>query len=424
MRSIVVIGGSIAGCGVAAVLNPRYSVKVLERATQRLSGQGAGLFLPVDLFDTLKRRQYLKADFKYCLMNQRHFVIRDAENFNNGRTFWKQPLSGVSVHWKELFEGLREKVPDEIYFPDHEVTQIDCSRIDQCTVTLKNHETLTADLVICADGYSSIGRELICPDAKLCYPGYHAWRGLVPFSKIENPQSFQQSVPYFVNEKGHLLCYPVRENNQLLLNWVFFEKCSDEIADQFFIDKFDHSHQNSLRPGLLSDKSKRYLHDYASQALPQNMADIVIMTENPFIQRILDCDVGTFRKNRLIGIGDFHVLRPHVGAGAAKALQSALCLGDCLNNENYSLDEALDRWNEQQVISGKNLYALSHAMGDGLVLNPPDWRTMDEPKMVDWWQCILGGKKWYPENVTKNSSAWWNNPVEPDKETHLNITYR
>ena len=398
-KSVCIVGGSIAGCSAALPIlsNPRYSVKILERMPQRLSGHGAGLFLPIPLFETLKHRQYLDDDFKGFLINNRHFVVRDPENVNSGRTLWEQPLSAISVHWNELFKNLRKRIPDEIYFPDHEVSRIESSPTGQGIVTLANSKTLTADLIICADGYSSIGRKLICPDAKLCYPGYHAWRGVIPFAKIENPQPFQRSVPYFMNEKGHLLCYPIWENDQLLLNWVFFEKCADEIAKPFFIDKLDRTHQNSLLPGLLSDKSKRHLYDYAQQALPQIMADIVMMTEKPFIQRILDCFMEQCRKGPVINLGDAAiVLRPHVGAGAAKAIEDALCLGGYLNNPDYSLDQALNLWNEQQIARSKDLYALSHRMGDGLVLNPPNWDKMNGPKMIDWWQCIVGEKGWYP----------------------------
>lgn len=399
-KSVCIIGGSIAGCGAALALikNPIYQVKILERIPQRLSGQGAGIFLPTPLFESLKQRQYLDADFKSFPITHRHFVIRDPENFNSGRTVWEQSLSAVAVHWNPLFENLRKRIPDEIYFSGCEVSQIDCSQSDQCVVSLTNGETMTADLVICADGYASIGRKLVCPEAKVVNAGYHAWRGVVPFAKIENPQPLLRSVPYFVNEKGHLLCYPIWEGEQLWLNWLFYENCDDEIVKQFFIDKFDHSHQNSVLPGMLSAKSKRHLYDYAGQALPQNMADIVMMTEKPFIQRILDCYMTTYRNRFVISLGDgATLLRPHVGAGAGKALKDALCLEGCLNNPAYSLDQALNLWNAQQIADSQDLYALSQAMGEALVVNPPDWRAMDEKKMLAWWQRIVGEKRWYPE---------------------------
>lgn len=398
-KTIHIIGGSIAGCCTAQSIlknSADFSIKIFERLPQKLRADGAGIAIPVDLLESLKQKKYLDPDFSAFEFQQRHFIVSDPGSVEDIRTLWQQPFSGAAIHWNALFKSLREKVPDSIYFSNQEVTHIDCSDENESVITLKSGETLAADLTICADGHSSLGRKLIYPAAQPRYANYIAWRGIIPFEKIKDLELFTDSVPIFLNPKGHLLFYPIFENSQKLLNWVFFEICEDSQAQQLLIDRTGHAHQSSILPGQLSDKSKQYLYAYVSQTLPNKIANMIYLTENPFLQKIYDFFLPTSRLNRLVALGDAAtVLVPNIASGATKALQDAMNLGDFLADSAYSLDQALYHWNEQHVQASKTLHRLSTSVSNALILNPPDWTIMTDKMMSQWWENTLKDDKWY-----------------------------
>ena len=405
-KTIHIIGGSIAGCCSALAIlknSTDYTVRIFERTSKELHAQGAGIAIPTDLFETLKKQNYLDSDFPAFKLERRHFVVTDSTNAKDERTIWHQLLSAAALHWNELFQNLRKRIPDDIYFSNQEVVNIDSNSKDKCLITLKNGEILTSDLTISADGHASMSRKLIYPDIQHRYANYIAWRGIIPFANLKNKKIFKDSVPIFLNPKGHLLFYPIFENSQKFLNWVFFEKCNDRRSQQLLIDKTGHPHQSSLFPGQLPEENKQLLYDYALQMLPKKVVEMIYSTENPFLQRVYDVYMPNCRLNRLISLGDAAtVLAPNTASGATKALQDALNLGHLLSDHNFTLDQALDKWNEQQVTASKVLHRLSDAMSNALILNPPDWQIMTAATMDAWWKNIIKDDKWYATEATKS----------------------
>lgn len=405
-KTIHIIGGSIAGCCSALAIlknSTDYTVKIFERSPKELHARGAGIAIPTDLFENLKQKDYLDRNFPAFKFERRHFVVSDSTHPEEGRTIWHQPLFAAALHWNELFKNLRKRIPDNIYFSNQEVVNIDCNSKDKCFITLKNGEKLASDLTISADGHTSMSRKLIYPEVQQRYANYIAWRGIVPFEKLKDINIFQESVPIFLNPKGHLLFYPIFENSKKLLNWVFFEKCDDHRSRQLLIDKTGHAHKSSLFPGQLSEGNKQLLYDYALQTLPKKAIEVIYSTENPFLHRVYDVFMPNCRLNRLISLGDAAtILAPNTASGATKALQDALNLGHLLSDPNFTLDQALDQWNQQQVTASKVLHRFSDALSNGLILNPPNWQTMTAETMDAWWKNIIKDDKWYATNVTKS----------------------
>ena len=53
-------------------------------------------------------------------------------------------------------------------------------------MSLTTGGTLTADLVVCADGIRSTGRRIMLPEAEPRYAGYVAWRGTVDRDELSD----------------------------------------------------------------------------------------------------------------------------------------------------------------------------------------------------------------------------------------------
>ena len=85
--------------------------------------------------------------------------------------------------------------------------------VEVCSEDVKTGETrkVYADLVIGADGPSSVVREVCLPGAvvKRRYAGYVVWRGLVPEMEVSESTRgiFERNVTYFVGRGEHALVY-------------------------------------------------------------------------------------------------------------------------------------------------------------------------------------------------------------------------
>ena len=92
-------------------------------------------------------------------------------------------ISLMAFNWAHLYQGLRRCVPDELYRGASAVELIQ-ARPHCTTLHLLPAGSMDFNLVVCADGYRSMGRRLIDPDAAPHYRGMVLWRGLLPESDI------------------------------------------------------------------------------------------------------------------------------------------------------------------------------------------------------------------------------------------------
>ena len=76
----------------------------------------------------------------------------------------------TGLNWAHLYRCLRRGVPDELYRGASTVERIEPGP-HGTTVHLLSGGSVDFDLVVCADGYRSMGRGLIDPDAAPVYRG-------------------------------------------------------------------------------------------------------------------------------------------------------------------------------------------------------------------------------------------------------------
>ena len=83
-----------------------------------------------------------------------------------------------------------------------------------------------------------------------------------------------------------------------------------------------------MPPGSVQTKHLEALHSAADTELPSAIAEVVQRSAEPFFQVIVDLEVPqmAFGRSCLIGDAAFG-LRPHIGAGTAKAADDAWQLG-------------------------------------------------------------------------------------------------
>ena len=393
-----VIGGSIAGCAVAIELERAgCDVTVFERSSGSLKDRGAGIGIPFALVEMLQRRDLFDPDMAIVPIKLRHFVTR---SYNNDRILWEQGFVIAATSWDVLYQNLRQRVRDEIYRQGCEVTALHAFE-DGAIVELADGQALPFDLVVCADGYTSIGRRNLFPGQTLRYAGYIMWRGLLDEQMVSDIAPYEGVNIFAVSPLGHLIAYLVpgkqgeTQPAKRRLNWGWYVNTPQADLAQSLTDRNGRTHPTSLPAGSISDERANELRELAREFMPRFVADAIARTERPFIQAIFDLHAPDYRRGNILLLGDASsVARPHAAAGATKALYSAIALAESLKSQR-SLDAALTRWNDEQCREGGRLVALSQRLGQALQDPTRDWANMDEQDMSNWWKSVIGNEKWY-----------------------------
>ncbi len=386
---IAIIGGSIAGCALALLLKDQFEVTVFERAHD-LNSRGAGITLSIELLNALIAKNLIDQDTLAHTCTSRSFYCQTDDKPISGKFLWQQGISMASLHWDTLYTNLRKRIPNQMYRHGTKVIDVQLKAEDPAQITLESGEIQSFDLIVFADGVQSIGRKLIS-DVQPEYSGYVAWRGTLEFDQIKNKMLFNDQGLYYCFDKGHLLTYPVYHHQTNKLNWVFYEKLTlEELEDLGSTSLID-----------FSVKAKEHLHQLARDKLPNVAAQIILDTQFPFMQKIVDVCTKRQTIPGALLLGDAStVLRPHVGNGASLAIQDALSLSEHLGKYD-DFQQAIAAWEKDSLSKRLAMYDLSKRMADALVLHPVEWQEMNESTMSDWWEQIILGEKWYTTTAQK-----------------------
>ncbi|WP_419420545.1 hypothetical protein ACNVED_04380 [Legionella sp. D16C41] len=397
-KDIVIVGGSVAGCALGALLQ-RLDVDfvILERSTN-FKNQGAGISLSESLIDQCIALDLFDEDISRIPLKVRHFIRKD----NNGEEaiFWTQPINSRAVEWSSVYRNLRKRVKEKYYCAKTQALAI--KHTDNEFVIETSKDSYQTQFIIGADGINSFVRSQLLPSSRLNYAGYIAWRGLLKETYLENKDLFKEEVNYYFYPGGHLILYKIPTENyqatgEVLLNWVIYESPEKPLND-LLIDKNGKKHAQSLPLGSLSDAQIAYIRAFANKVLPKSIATLINKTAEPFIQAVFDFQLPAYTTNKVIFVGDAAVtLRPHSGSGVLKALGDAIKIYNLLqDNQSKNLSSTMiAEWKKYQASVIAEETVKSRLMGEALVANPPNWSIMTHETTEQWWNKLMAGKNWY-----------------------------
>jgi 2,6-dihydroxypyridine 3-monooxygenase len=254
---------------------------------------------------------------------------------------------------------------------DREVIGID-ERGDHLAVTTSTGEEYAGDLVIGADGITSTSRKLLLPDVGYAYLGYLGWRGIARESKLD-PTVFNrlhEAITYFAPRFSHILAYPIPDfgsgsASERILNYVWYRNLeAGPELDDVLTDVNGERGGISVAPGQLQAHHVASLRAEAESVLPKALAEMVLATEHPFIQSVVDVEVPKMAFDRMCLIGDAaFAARPHAAAGTAKAAADSWDLAAALDQAGSDTVEALRRWEPSALDRGSRLVARARHLG-------------------------------------------------------------
>lgn len=396
--NIGIVGGSIAGCSAAITLtNAGHHVTVFERSTEELKGRGAGIGTTAGMIQSLIENEMIAADFPYFQLNQMPFIGRQDADDRLGHTAWEMPVNLVLLNWGDLYKNLRRRVPNEIYHTGKTAVSADMTADNKVLLTVDDGQQYTFDLLIFADGYRSMGRQLLFPDVNVDYRGYVLWRGVLEEKELADSTPLDVNIPRlsYKGMPGHLVLYFVpgadgsTKPGERWVNWAAYIPVAEADLSAFLVDKNGKQRTHSMPPGMMRLEEENRLKQLMRDHLPTYYADIISASSNTFAQPIFTVDMPSYHNGRMCLFGDAGaVAQPFTGSGVFKGVSNALDLITQLN-EAETVEAALSAWDTAQTLTGKRLVVLGQQMEQAWIWAAADFSQMDSAETSSWFKAAV-----------------------------------
>lgn len=215
---VVVAGAGIAGLALAAALRRAGIDCHLYEQAERLAEVGAGVQLAPNA-TRLLRRLGLRDRLRDLAVTPQAIEMR---RWDNGALLHRTALGDscqrrfgapyYTVHRADLHSALLALLPpDRVHLGARcvAVTQL----ADEAQLHLSDGTTVTADLIVGADGIHSVARQQIVADRPR-YSGQTIYRGLVPAERVAHLLT-ESRVQLWFGPDQHVVCYPVSSGRQV-----------------------------------------------------------------------------------------------------------------------------------------------------------------------------------------------------------------
>ena len=305
-----IIGGSIAGCATAALLHRAgHDVTVFERSGSDLVSRGAGIGTPTAVWQDMMAHGLIDETLPAFRIDYLRFVTRGS---GTGQQRWlgdvRPPLSFTLVNWAHLYQWLRRGVPDERYRSASVVELIDAGP-DGATLHLGPGGAVDFNLVVCADGYRSIGRRLVDPDAALRYRGMVSWRGLLHDSDLRADPLDGCDLLRVGYQGGHGVLYYIpgsgqsAEPGRRLLVWGYYLQVPQGALSWVLVDDQERQQSSSVPFGKVHPQVRADFESRLADLLPPVLFELVQQGANSAIHAIYSVAPRSYARDRVCLVG-------------------------------------------------------------------------------------------------------------------------
>ena len=395
-----IIGGSIAGCATAALLHRAgHDVIVFERSGSDLVSRGAGIGTPTAVWQDMMARGLIDGALPSFRADCVRYVTRGS---GTGQPRWLGDISGDIqlrprlVNWAHLYQWLRRGVPDELYHGASAVERIE-ARPHGTTLHLGPGGSVDFDLVVCADGYRSIGRRLIDPDATLRYRGIVTWRGLLHESELRADPLDGCDLLRVGYKGGHGVLYYIpgsgqsTEPGKRLLTWGYYLQVPEGALSAVLVDDQERQQSSSVPFGKVHPQVKAGFEARLADLLPPVLFELAQQSSKSAISALYSVVPRSYARDRLCLVGDAGaVFPPFTGSGVLKAVANATSLADALAGVP-AVDEALRRWSQAQLEVAAELMQFAEYGERSQVFDMPDLAAMPPTATNDWMSAAYPG---------------------------------
>jgi 2-polyprenyl-6-methoxyphenol hydroxylase-like FAD-dependent oxidoreductase len=393
-----IIGGSVAGCAIAALLHRAgHDVTVFERSESDLVSRGAGIGTPTAVWQDMMARGLIDGTLPACRADYMRYVTRGS---GTGQPRWLGDAGGLGslmlLNWAHLYQCLRRGVPDDLYRSASTVELIE-ARPDGTTLHLRPGGSVDFDLAVCADGYRSMGRRLIDPGATPCYRGMVSWRGLLRESDIGVDALDGCDLLRVGYLGGHGVLYYIpgsrqsTEPGKRLLVWGYYLQVPQRALSSVLVDDQERQQSASVPFGKVHPQVRAGLESRLADLLPPVLFKLVQQSGNSAIQAIYSVVPRSYARDRICLVGDAGaVFPPFTTSGVLKAVANVTSLADALADAP-AVDDALRRWSKAQLQVAAQVMPRAEHVERSEVFGMPDLTTMPTTATNNWMTSHLPG---------------------------------
>jgi 2-polyprenyl-6-methoxyphenol hydroxylase-like FAD-dependent oxidoreductase len=391
-----IIGGSIAGCVTAALLHRAgHDVIVFERSESDLVSRGAGIATRTAAWQDVMAHGLIDAALPACRADYFRFVTRGS---GTGEQRWlgDVQMSFTLLNWAHLYQCLRRRVPDDLYRRASAVELVE-ARPQGTTLHVRRGGAVDFDLVVCADGYRSMGRRLIDPGATPFYRGMVLWRGLLRESDIGVDALDGCNGQRVVYQGGHGVVYYVpgsgqsTEPGERLLMWGYYLQVPEGALSSVLVDDQERQQSSSVPFGKVHPLVKAGFESRLADLLPSSLFELVQQSGNSSIQAIYSVAARSYARDRVCLAGDAGaVFPPFTGSGVLRAVANATSLANALAGAPV-VDDALRRWGEAQAQVAAQVMPAAERIERSAVFDMPDPAAMPTAATNDWMSAAHPG---------------------------------
>jgi 2,6-dihydroxypyridine 3-monooxygenase len=363
----IVVGGSIGGLTCALLLRKLgFDVDVFERTPTQLDNRGGGIVLqPITMkwFDGHSVRQIEE-------LSTRSSRLRYLGHSNE--TVYEEAVDWRYTSWGTVYRALLGDFGQERYHLGEYCAGFS-QEADRVELRFVTGRVEHADLVVFADGITSTARRRLFPDLDRDYSGYVGWRGTVREDQVSDQtrELLADALTYSVAPNTHAVMYTIPgvngelDEGSRLLNYVWYRNVADgPDLQELTTDIRGFEAPVSLHPGAVQQRYIDEMRESAAAQLAPAVAEVIVGTEQPYLQVVFDSRILAMVDGRIAIIGDAaFAARPHAAAGSAKAAADAWALYERLRDHDGGIAEALKRWEPGQLELGNRLIDRVSAMG-------------------------------------------------------------
>ena len=356
---VAIIGGGIGGLAAAVALR-RVGIEsiVLEQVTE-IREVGAGLSIWPNAVNAI-RELGLEAAVKGFASAVEYSLART----RSGRLIARTDLSRFSRQAGApclcLHRALLQKLLLDALPPASVITGAHCSGFDDSTAILESGERIKADVLVGADGLSSVIREGLHGKEAPRYAGYTCWRGIRPDYGV-------------LPDKGVLLV--IGGGSQFGV-WP----CGPGQLYWFLTKNAPAGTRQSKAEVLAACR------DWAapvSEVIEGTPADAIL--QNDIMDRP---PLPSWGRGSVTLLGDAaHASTPNLGQGACQALEDAVTLAHCLSGTS-AIEPALRQYERLRIPRASRIVHDSWQAGKVLQLDSPALEWFRNSLMGSW----LGGR--------------------------------
>jgi 2-polyprenyl-6-methoxyphenol hydroxylase-like FAD-dependent oxidoreductase len=391
-----IIGGSIAGCAAAALLHRvGHDVVVFERSESDLVSRGAGIVALTAAWQEMMARGLIAATLPACRADYFRFVTRGP---GTGEQRWlgDVQMSFTLLNWAHLYQRIRRCVPHDLYRRASTVEMIE-ARPQGTTLHLGRGGAWDFDLVVCADGYRSMGRGLIDPAAAPRYRGMVLWRGLVHESDLAEDALHGCDGLRVVYQGGHGVVYYIPGSDQStepgkrFLMWGYYLQVPESALASVLVDDQERQQSSSVPFGKVHPEVKAGFESRLADLLPSSLFELVQQCGNSSIQAVYSVAARSYARDRVCLAGDAGaVFPPFAGSGVLRAVANVTSLVDALVGAP-TVDDGLRRWGEAQVQVAAQVMPAAERIERSAVFDMPDLAAMPTAATNDWMSAAHPG---------------------------------